>query len=58
MLSVGAAALTVPTEPIVNDAKGALYGVQYGMKTWADILSPRQMLCLLSFTADSETCRE
>ncbi|MGO8897819.1 MAG: DUF1156 domain-containing protein [Isosphaeraceae bacterium] len=43
--------LTVPTEPIVNDAKGALYGVQYGMRTWADTCSPRQMLCLLTFTA-------
>jgi len=42
---------TVPTEPIVNDAKGALYGVQYGMRAWADTYSPRQMLCLLTFTA-------
>lgn len=41
--------LSVPTEPIVNDAKGALFCVLYGLDRWSDVFSPRQMLCLLTF---------
>src|SRR5205823_13711463 len=41
--------LTVPTEPIINDAKGALFCVLYGLKTWGDVFGPRQTLCLLTF---------
>ena len=43
--------LTTPTEPIINDAKGALFCVLYGLKTWGDVFSPRQALCLLTFAA-------
>ena len=43
--------LTVPNEPIVNDAKGALFCVLYGLKTWGEIFSPRQTLCLLTFAS-------
>src|SRR5205823_12050325 len=43
--------LTIPAEPIINDAKGALFCVLYGLKTWADVFSPRQTLCLLTFAA-------
>ena len=45
--------LTVPTEPIINDAKNALFCILYGLKTWGDLFTPRQMLCLLSFAAAS-----
>jgi putative DNA methylase len=47
-----ATGLTPPTEPIVNDAKGALFCVLYGLKTWGDVFSPRQTLCLLAFAAE------
>jgi putative DNA methylase len=43
--------LTVPAGPIINDAKGALFCVLYGLKTWGDVFSPRQTLCLLTFAA-------
>jgi putative DNA methylase len=63
--------LTVPSEPIVNDAKNALFCILYGLRTWGDLFTPRQMLCLLSFaaavrefigdangvSADSERCK-
>ena len=40
-----------PNEPIINDAKGALFCVLYGLKIWGDVFSPRQTLCLLAFAA-------
>jgi putative DNA methylase len=43
--------LTIPQEPIINDAKGALFCVMYGLRKWGDIFSPRQLLCLLTFAA-------
>jgi putative DNA methylase len=43
--------LTVPSEPIINDAKNALFCVLYGLKTWGDLFTPRQMLCLMTFAA-------
>jgi putative DNA methylase len=46
-----ATGLTVPSEPIVNDAKGALFCVLYGLKSWGEIFSPRQTLCLLTFAS-------
>ena len=45
------AALTTPAEPIINDCKGALFCVLYGISTWGDIFSKRQCLSLLSFAA-------
>jgi putative DNA methylase len=41
--------LTVPSEPIINDAKSANYCVLYGLTTFGDLFTPRQMLCLLTF---------
>ena len=43
--------LTTPNEPIVNDGKGALFCVLYGLKIWGEVFSPRQTLCLLTFAA-------
>ena len=43
--------LTVPSEPITNDAKSANYCVLYGLTTFGDLFTPRQMLCLLTFAA-------
>jgi putative DNA methylase len=41
--------LSLPDEPIVNDAKGALFCVLYGQTSWKDIFSARQLMCLLTF---------
>ncbi|MCY2987749.1 MAG: DUF1156 domain-containing protein [Planctomycetota bacterium] len=46
-----ATGLTTPSEPIINDAKGALFCVLYGLKSWGDVFNPRQALCLLTFAA-------
>jgi putative DNA methylase len=43
--------LTIPDEPVLNDSKGALWAVSYGISSWADVFSPRQMLCLLTFAS-------
>ena len=43
--------LTVPQEPIINDAKSALFPVLYGLTSWGDVFTSRQMLCLLSFAS-------
>ena len=43
--------LTVPNEPIINDAKSALFPVLYGFASWGDVFTARQMLALLSFTS-------
>ncbi|MEI8315108.1 MAG: DUF1156 domain-containing protein [Verrucomicrobiota bacterium] len=41
--------LSVPTEPIINDAKGALFIVLYGITKWGQIFNDRQLVCLLTF---------
>jgi putative DNA methylase len=41
--------LTVPDEPIINDAKSANFCVLYGLRSFKDLFAPRQMLCLLTF---------
>jgi putative DNA methylase len=46
-----ATGLTAPNEPIINDAKGALFCVLYGLRTWGEVFSPRQTLCLMTFAA-------
>jgi putative DNA methylase len=43
--------LTVPTEPIISDAKNSCWTPLYGLKTFGDIFTRRQLLCLLSFVA-------
>jgi putative DNA methylase len=62
------AGLTVPEEPI-NPlrpspwTRGASGVTRHGMMTWGDLFTPRQMLCLLTFSAsvrnvESETLKE
>jgi putative DNA methylase len=41
----------VPDEPIVNDAKNANFCILYGLDHFSKLFTPRQMLCLLTFTA-------
>ena len=49
--------LTVPSEPIANlpaDCRDNSLGITvrpYGLRTWGDLFTPRQMLCLLTFSA-------
>ncbi len=43
--------LMVPDEPLpLVDARGAFFVKLYGFEHWRDLLTPRQMLALLSFT--------
>jgi putative DNA methylase len=50
--------LTVPNEPIINDAKSALFPVLYGLRTWGDVFTVRQMLALLCFTSALRSAHE
>jgi putative DNA methylase len=43
--------LTVPREPITTDAKNSCWTHLYGLTTFGDLFTPRQMLCLLTFAA-------
>lgn len=43
--------LTVPSEPIITDAKNSCWTHLYGLTTFGDLFTPRQMLCLLTFAA-------
>jgi putative DNA methylase len=43
--------LTVPTEPIGNDAKNANFCILYGLDSFDRLFTPRQTLCLLTFAA-------
>ena len=43
--------LTVPKEPIVNDAKSASFCLLYGLTTFGDLFTLRQTLCLLCFVS-------
>jgi putative DNA methylase len=43
--------LTVPNEPIINDAKSANFCVFYGLTRFGALFNSRQMLCLLTFVA-------
>lgn len=42
--------LTVPDEPITTDAKNSCWTHLYGLTTFGHLFTPRQMLCLLTFT--------
>jgi putative DNA methylase len=46
--------LTVPEEPLVEKLTDQL--PNYGMKTFRDLFTPRQMLCLLTFAAAVREC--
>jgi putative DNA methylase len=43
--------LTVPSETISTDAKNSCWTHLYGLKSFADLFTPRQLLVLLAFTA-------
>ena len=43
--------LTVPDEPIINDAKKANFCILYGLDQFSKLFTPRQMLSLLTFSA-------
>jgi putative DNA methylase len=43
--------LTVPREPLTNDAKGSCWCTLYGLTTFSDLFTPRQMVCLLAVGA-------
>ena len=43
--------LTVPDEPIINDAKNANFCILYGLDQFSKLFTPRQMLSLLTFAA-------
>jgi putative DNA methylase len=47
-----ASGLTVPKESIITDAKNSCWTHLYGLTTFADLFTPRQMLCLLSLCAE------
>ncbi|MBN2133796.1 MAG: DUF1156 domain-containing protein [Sedimentisphaerales bacterium] len=44
-------AMTVPDEPCVRTGGNQMAVLHYGMNTFGDLFSPRQMLSLLTFTA-------
>jgi putative DNA methylase len=48
--------LTVPGEPITTDAKNSCWTHLYGLTTFGDLFTPRQMLCLLTFAAAVREC--
>jgi putative DNA methylase len=50
--------LTVPSEPITTDAKNSCWTHLYGLTTFGDLFTPRQMLCLLTFAAAVRECVE
>jgi putative DNA methylase len=56
--------LSVPSEPIANlppDCRDNSLGITvrpYGLRTWGDLFTPRQMLCLLTFAAAVRECVE
>jgi putative DNA methylase len=43
--------LTVPSEPMPKPGTLGFRVQPYGVRTWGDLFTPRQMLCLLSFAA-------
>jgi len=43
--------LTVPSEPMPKQGTLGFRVQPYGVKTWGDLFTPRQMLCLLTFAA-------
>ncbi len=50
--------LTVPSEPIITDAKNSCWTHLYGLTTFGDLFTPRQMLCLLTFAAAVRDAQE
>ena len=56
--------LTVPCEPIASlppDCRDNSLGITvrpYGLRTWKDLFTPRQMLCLLTFAATVREAQE
>jgi len=50
--------LTVPSEPMPKPGTLGFRVQPYGIKTWGDLFTPRQMLCLLAFTAAVREAQE
>ena len=50
--------LSVPDEPVVNDAKNANFSILYGLTTFGDFFSPRQALALLSLCAATRSAED
>ncbi|MGC8732805.1 MAG: DUF1156 domain-containing protein, partial [Halothiobacillaceae bacterium] len=48
--------LTVPNEPMPKPGTLGFRVQPYGVRTWGDLFTPRQMLCLLSFAAAVREC--
>lgn len=43
--------LTIPSEPIITDAKNSCWTYLYGLDKFNELFSPRQLLCLLTFAS-------
>jgi putative DNA methylase len=41
--------LTIPDEPIITDSKGSAWIIQYGLESFGDLFTPRQLIALLTF---------
>ncbi len=50
--------LSVPSEPMPKPGTLGFRVQPYGVKTWGDLFTPRQMLCLLTFAAVVRECLE
>jgi len=50
--------LTVPTEPMPKPGTLGFRIQPYGFKTWGDLFTPRQMVCMLSFSAAVRDCEK
>jgi putative DNA methylase len=50
--------LTAPSEPIITDAKNSCWTPLYGLTTFGDLFTPREMLCLLTFAAAARSAEK
>ncbi|WP_020493829.1 DUF1156 domain-containing protein [Verrucomicrobium sp. 3C] len=48
--------LTVPSEPMDTASQTTVAGRGFGIAKWAELFTPRQMLCLLTFAAAVRGC--
>ena len=50
--------ISVPSEPIINDAKNALFAVLYGLRRWGDLFTKRQLIFLITLVRAVQQTRE
>ncbi len=50
--------LSAPTEPIVTDAKNSCWTYLYGLTNFGQLYTPRQLLCMLTFTSAARDLHE